>query len=230
MKTIGLIGGMSWESSALYYKIINQKTQQLLGRSHSCQCLMYSVDFEEIAFLQHQGDWGQLREIMIDAGRRLEAGGADFIVICTNTMHKLSDEMAAFVNIPILHIVDAAAEAIQKESLNKLGLIATKFSMEENFLKDRYKTKFNIDTIIPSKSEREDIHQIIYGELVKGIINPASKLRYQEIIHNLTKEGAQGIIAGCTEIELLIKPNDISVPLFETSKIHAERAVTFALE
>lgn len=229
MKTIGLIGGMSWESSDLYYQILNRTVQQQLGGVHSCQCLMYSVDFGEIAALQHQNDWDELAIQMINAGQRLERGGADFVLLCTNTMHKLVDQIQANINIPLLHIVDPTAEAIQQKAMKKVGLIATKFSMEGDFLRMRYKSKFDIDTIIPNELDRNVIHDIIYNELVKGIINPSSKQKFIEIMDKIIEQGAEGIISGCTEIELLIKPSDIQVELFETTKIHAEKAVSLAL-
>ncbi|MGN8057701.1 aspartate/glutamate racemase family protein [Pedobacter sp. 22163] len=230
MKTIGLIGGMSWESSDLYYQVINRKVQQTLGGIHSCQCLMYSVDFAEIASLQHTGEWDLLAKKMISAAQRVERGGADFILLCTNTMHKVAGEIQQNIDIPLLHIVDATATAIQNKKLKKLGLLATRFSMEDNFLKERFQSKYGIDTIIPDEDERRDVHDIIYGELIKGIISESSKQRYLEIIENLISKGAEGIIAGCTEIELLIKPTDLNVELFETTKIHAEMAVRIALE
>lgn len=230
MKTIGLIGGMSWESSDLYYQIINRKVQQTLGGIHSCQCLMYSVDFDEIASLQHSGEWDLLAKKMVSAAQRLELGGADFMLLCTNTMHKVAEEIQQNINIPLLHIVDATASAIQNKKLKKLGLLATRFSMEEDFLKERFKLKHGIETIIPDEHERRDVHEIIYGELIKGIISKGSKQRYLDIIENLISKGAEGIIAGCTEIELLIKPEDLDVELFETTRLHAEMAVSLALE
>jgi aspartate racemase len=230
MKTIGLIGGMSWESSALYYQLTNRKVQALLGGVHSCHCIMYSVDFAEIAHLQHKGQWDLLAEKMITAARKLEQGGADLIVLCTNTMHKVAADIEANSRVPFLHIVDATAAAIKKKNYKKLGLLATRFSMEEDFLKSRYKTKFGIETIVPDEQGRIDVHQIIYEELVKGIINPKSKQRFLEIIDSLVANGAEAIIAGCTEIELLITPADISVDLFQTARIHAEKAVEIALQ
>lgn len=229
MKTIGLIGGMSWESSDLYYQIMNRKVQQTLGGLHSCQSLMYSVDFAEIANLQHVNNWDELSIKMIDAAKRLEKGGADFILLCTNTMHKVADNIQHNINIPLLHIVDTASEEIQKQSLKKVGLMATKYSMEGDFLRSRYKSKFGIDTIIPNEKDRDDIHKIIYEELVKGVIKEKSKQRFIEIIDKLIDQGAEGIISGCTEIELLIKPSDIKVGLFETTRLHAEKAVKLAL-
>jgi aspartate racemase len=229
MKTIGLIGGMSWESSDLYYQILNRKVQQTLGGVHSCQSLMYSVDFAEIANLQHQNNWNELSAKMINAAQRLEKGGADFILLCTNTMHKVADNIQQNIKIPLLHIVDTTSEEINRKSLKKVGLIATKFSMEGDFLRNRYKSKFDIDTIIPNEMGRNIIHEIIYNELVKGIINESSKRKFLNIIDKLIEDGAEGIISGCTEIELLIKPTDIKVELFETTRLHAEKAVELAL-
>lgn len=229
MKVIGLIGGMSWESSVLYYQILNRKTQEILGGSHSSDCLMYSVDFGEIAMLQHQGDWESLEKKMIAAAQRLERGGADIILICTNTMHKMAEAIEQNTNIPLLHIVDSTAEAIQKKSYTKLGMLATKFSMEEDFLKNRYKTKYGIETMVPEAEQRNEVHRIIYEELVQGIIKESSRQYYLKIIDDLVKNGAEAIILGCTEIELLIKPEDVSVDLFATAKLHAEKAVNWAL-
>ena len=229
MKTIGLIGGMSWESSDLYYQIINRKTQELLGGVHSCQCLMYSVDFAQIAELQHKKQWDILAQHMVSIAKKLELAGADIIVLCTNTMHKVAPDIEKNITIPFLHIVDAVAEEIQKKSYTKLGLLGTKFSMEDDFLKSRYKDKFGIEAIIPDEDDRADVHRIIYEELVKGVITAKSKQRYLDIIEKLVLKGAEAIISGCTEIELLIKPSDIEVDLFQTTKIHAEKAVSMAL-
>jgi aspartate racemase len=230
LKTIGLIGGMSWESSALYYQILNRTVQQELGGVHSCECLMYSVDFAEIAELQHTGEWELLAGKMVSAAQHLEKGGAAFILLCTNTMHKVASAIEQQVNIPLLHIVDATAAEIQKRGYKKLGLLATRFSMEEDFLRGRYQDKFGLEIIVPEKEERDEVHRVIYEELVKGIISESSKQRYLEIIENLIGNGAEAIISGCTEIELLIKPEDISVDLFETTRIHAQAAVRMALE
>ncbi len=229
MKTIGLIGGMSWESTVLYYQTLNRTVQRRLGGSHSCQCLLYSFDFEEIARLQHEGRWDVLAMRMVDAAKRLEAGGADLLLICANTMHKVADEVHRSVGIPLVHIVDAAAERIQERSLSTLGLLATRYAMEEGFLRDRYRERFGIETLIPDEAERADIHRIIYEELVRGITTEASKRRFIEIIARLVERGAQGIIAGCTEIEILIQQADIAVELFATAKLHAEKAVELAL-
>jgi aspartate racemase len=204
MKTIGLIGGMSWESSSLYYQIINRTTQEKLGGVHSAKCLLYSVDFNEIALLQKEGNWKKLGELMVEAAQSLEKGGADFIVLCTNTMHKLYDEIQANVSIPLIHIGDATAEKIKEKEFKKAGLLGTSFTMEQDFFKGRLLNKHQIETIIPDETQRTVIHRIIYDELVKGIINNESRNIVLEIISDLIDKGAEGIILGCTEIELLI--------------------------
>jgi aspartate racemase len=225
----GLIGGISWESSAVYYILINRKTKEILGGSHSAKSLMYSVDFAEIAELQHQGNWAKLEEIMIDAAKRLEKGGADFIVICTNTMHLLADEIAASVKIPLVHIADASGEAIKKSGLEKVGLLGTKFTMEKDFLKGRLADRFGIETIIPDEIDREKVHSIIYNELVKGEIKDESRKIYVEIINKLLANGAKGIILGCTEIHLLVSNENTDAILFDTTTLHAEKAVATAI-
>jgi aspartate racemase len=230
MKTIGLIGGMSWESSAVYYKIINQKTKDALGGVHSCQCLMYSVDFGEIAALQHAGDWAKLGELMANAAQKLQRGGADFIVLCTNTMHKLADKIEESVHIPLLHIADVTAEAIKEKGVTKIGLLGTKFTMEQDFLKGRLGEKHGIESIIPNEKQREIIHRIIYEELVKGIISDKSRKAYLTIINDLISKGAEGIILGCTEIGLLVSNEFTDAILFDTTEIHATKAVEFALK
>ena len=230
MKTIGLIGGMSWESSQEYYRIINETVEETMGGLHSAKSLMYSFDFEEIEKLQHQGDWDKLAELMIQAAKDLEKGGADFIIICTNTMHKMADEVQKNIQIPLLHIADAAAERIKKKGVNKIGLLGTKFTMEEDFYKDRLIDKYEIEVIIPNEQERQIVHEVIYNELCLGKINQSSKKQFKEIIQNLISAGAEGIILGCTEIPLLIKQEDVEVPLFDTTTIHAKAAVKNALE
>ena len=230
MKTIGLIGGMSWESSQEYYRIINETVEETMGGLHSAKSLMYSFDFEEIEKLQHQGDWDKLAELMIQAAKDLEKGGADFIIICTNTMHKMADEVQKNIQIPLLHIADAAAERIKKKGVNKIGLLGTKFTMEEDFYKDRLMDKYEIEVIIPNEQERQIVHEVIYNELCLGKINLSSKKQFKEIIQNLISAGAEGIILGCTEIPLLIKQEDVEVPLFDTTTIHAKAAVKNALE
>jgi len=230
MKTIGLIGGMSWESSANYYQIINRQVKEILGGVHSSRSLMYSVDFGEIADLQHKEEWDKLALILIEAAQSLEKGGADFIVLCTNTMHKLSDHIQQNTNIPFLHIADATAMEIKKHQFSKVGLLGTKFTMEHDFLSKRFADNHSIQTIIPDQADRKIIHSIIYEELVKGIITDNSRAEYLKIINKLTSEGAEGIILGCTEIGLLVTQKDTATPLFDTTYIHACEAVRFALQ
>lgn len=230
MKTIGIIGGMSWESSAVFYKAINQKIKVKLGDSHSAKCLMYSVDFAEIAHLQHTDNWEDLAIIMIDAARKLEKGGADFVVLCTNTMHKLAKEIEDNITIPFIHIADATAHAIKDLSVKKVGLLGTKFTMEQDFFKTRILEKHNIETIIPNENQRKIVHNIIYEELVKGIINQESRKKFLEIIEDLIQQGAEGIILGCTEISLLITNEYTNHLLFDTTEIYATKAVELAVE
>lgn len=230
MKTIGLIGGMSWESSLEYYRIINETAKEKLGELHSAKCILHSFDFAEIEKLQHEGKWEKLTEYMIDAAQRLERAGADFIVLCTNTMHKMADDIQNNVNIPILHIADAIAEKILKKGLKKVGLLGTRFTMEEDFYKKRLKEKYDIEVITPDNDERETIHNVIYNELCLGAIKDSSKERFKGIIKNLIANGAEGVILGCTEIPLLVKEEDVEIPLFDTTTIHSKSAVEFALE
>ena len=230
MKTIGLIGGMSWESSSLYYQIINRTTQEKLGDVHSAKCILYSVDFNEIALLQKEGNWKKLDELMVEAAQSLEKGGADFIILCTNTMHKLSDEIEASVSIPLIHIGDAAAQKIKEKNFKKVGLLGTSFTMEQDFFKGRLLNRHQIETIIPDETQRAAIHRIIYDELVKGIVNNESRNIVLEIISDLIDKGAEGIILGCTEIELLITNEFTTAELFNTAEIHAKKAVEFALK
>jgi len=229
MKKIGMIGGMSWESSIEYYRIVNQTVREKLGGLHSARSIMYSVEFAEIEALQHQGRWDELASIMIEAARSLEKGGADFVIICTNTMHKLYDEVQANIKIPMLNIADATAEKIKTEGIDRIALLGTRFTMEEDFYKGRLVDKYGLDVIIPSTEQMEIVHRVIYDELCTGIIKPDSKQKYAEIIKLLVAEGAGGVILGCTEIGLLVKPEDSTVPLFDTTEIHAEAAVKYAL-
>jgi aspartate racemase len=230
MKIIGLIGGMSWESSAEYYRIINEKIKEKLGGLHSAKSLIYSVDFEEIERLQHQGKWQELIEIMVDAAKRLESGGADFIVICTNTMHKMADEIQKSVKIPLLNIADATAEKVKDRGIKKVGLLGTKFTMEENFYKGRLIDKYGLQVLTPNEQERQIVHDVIYKELCLGIVNPESKKKFIEIIKNLVSDGAEAVILGCTEIPLLIKQDDVEIPIFDTTRIHAEAAVEWSIK
>lgn len=229
MKTIGMIGGMSWESSIEYYRIINETVRTELGGLHSAKSMMVSVEFAEIETLQHQDRWDEAAKILIAAARSLESGGADFTIICTNTMHKLYDNIQQSVRIPLLHIADATAELIKAQGIQKIALLGTRFTMEENFYKGRLIEKYGLEVIIPGSEDMEIIHRIIYDELCAGVIQPDSKQQYADIIQRLAKEGAEGIILGCTEIGLLVKQEDSPVPLFDTTEIHARAAVKYAL-
>ncbi len=229
MKTIGLIGGMSWESSIEYYRIINEEVRARLGGLHSAKSVMVSVDFAEIETLQHAGAWDELTARMIDAARQVQAGGGDFVVLCTNTMHKMADDMAAAIDIPLLHIADATAARITARGLGAIGLLGTRFTMEEDFYKGRLESKHGLKALIPDENERADVHRIIYEELVVGDIRPESKARYVEIMQHLVARGAEGVILGCTEIGLLVGQDDIDVPVFDTTLIHAQVAVEYAL-
>lgn len=228
MKTIGLIGGMSWESSAQYYAIINRAVRERLGGGHSARSLMYSVDFGEIERLQHDGDWATLTDRMIDAARRVEAGGADFVLICTNTMHLMADEVATAISIPLLHVVDPAAIAIVASGARRVGLLGTAFTMEKTFYRDRLAAA-GLDVIVPDAPDRRDVHRVIYEELVAGKIEPSSRAAYRAIIARLIERGAQAIVLGCTEIMLLVDQSDSAVPLFDTTTLHALAAVDLAL-
>ena len=229
MKTIGMIGGMSWESSIEYYRIVNQTVREKLGGLHSAKSIMYSVEFAEIEALQHQNRWDELAKIMIEAARSLERGGADFVIICTNTMHKLYDKVQNDIKIPMLNIADATAEKIKADGIDKIALLGTRFTMEEDFYKGRLVDRYGLDVIIPAEKEMEIVHRVIYDELCAGIINSDSKQKYAEIIKGLVAEGAAGVILGCTEIGLLVKQEDSPVPLFDTTEIHARAAVDYAL-
>lgn len=229
MKTIGLIGGMSWESSAEYYKFINEEVKHQLGGLHSAKCILFSVDFEEIEKYQVIGDWESAGHVLANAAISLEKAGADFIVICTNTMHKVIDLIEENIQIPILHIADTTANQIKAHGIQKIGLLGTKFTMEQDFYKSRVE-KYNIQVIVPEEAERAMVHQIIYDELCLGVLKESSKEKYLDIINRLVAEGAEGIILGCTEIGLLIKQQDTEIPLFDTTKIHAIESVKQALQ
>ncbi|MDQ0497165.1 aspartate/glutamate racemase family protein [Paenibacillus brasilensis] len=229
MKTIGLIGGMSWESSLLYYQIINQRVKEKLGGHHSAKSLMYSVDFQEIKTLQHQGNWVEATRIMIDSAQKLENGGADLILICTNTMHKMAHEVEESISIPLIHIADSTAIEIVKDDIKKVALLGTAFTMEQDFYKGRLIERFGLEVIVPNEAERMVIHDIIYQELCLGIVKEESKQSYLKIINSLVQQGAEAIILGCTEITLLISQDDCSIPIYDTTRLHAECAVDFAL-
>jgi aspartate racemase len=229
MKMIGLIGGMSWESSIEYYRLINERVRERLGGLHSAQSLMISVDFAEIEVLQHEGRWDEAAAAMVAAARRLERGGADFVVLCTNTMHRVAEEIERAIDIPFLHIADATAEKIKAAGLEAVGLLGTRFTMEEDFYKGRLETRHGLEILIPGPEDRAIVHRVIYEELVVGEIHPTSRAAYLEIIATLVDRGAQGVILGCTEIGLLVKPGDAPVPVFDTTAIHAATAVDLAL-
>ena len=229
MKTIGLIGGLSWESSIEYYRIINQETQRRLGGLHSAKCLMHSFDFAEIEALQGAGDWKTATKRMIAAARSLEGAGADCIVICSNTMHRMADDVAAAVDLPLIHIADATAEFILADGLQSVGLLGTRYTMEQDFYKGRMADRFGLDVRIPDAEGRDIVHRIIYEELVRGVIKSDSRAGYQAVIENLRENGAQAVILGCTEIGLLIKPEHCPIPSYDTTYLHALAAVEWAL-
>lgn len=230
MKTLGLIGGMSWESSIEYYKLINEKTREHLGGHHSCQSLMYTVDFDAIVKLQHEGRWQELDVIMADAAKTLEDAGADLIILCTNTMHLCSKAILEKISIPFLHIAEATGQEIIARKLKKVGLLGTRFTMEKDFYKEVLRNKFNIEIVLPNEQERVRVHDIIYQELVHGQIKEESREEYKIIIRRMEEAGAEGVILGCTEIPLLISGSDVKIPIFDTTKIHAEKAVEWLLK
>ncbi|WP_207885153.1 aspartate/glutamate racemase family protein [Pseudomonas sp. 30_B] len=229
MKTIGLIGGMSWESTIPYYRQINQTIKERLGGLHSAKIVLYSVDFHEIERLQHAGDWDAAGRLLAEAARSLRAAGADFLVLCTNTMHKVAPAIEAAVDIPLLHIADPTAEAIRAAGVTRVGLLGTRFTMEQAFYKDRLQEKYDLQVLTPSDEERQVVHRIIYEELCLGQIRDESRDAYRRIIASLVARGAQAVILGCTEISLLVGPQDASVPLFDTTAIHARQAAERAL-
>ena len=226
---IGLIGGMSWESSAEYYRIINETVRDRLGGLRSARILMWSFDFGEIEALQHAGRWDDATALLADAARRLERGGADFFLICTNTMHRMADAVAASVTIPLLHIADPTAGRIRAANLTRVGLLGTAFTMEQDFYKGRLRDSFGLDVLTPDPADRATVHRIIYEELVQGRVEPTSRDAYRAVIARLVARGAQAVILGCTEIMLLVRPEDSAVPLFDTTALHAEAAVDRAL-
>ncbi len=230
MKTIGLIGGMSWESTAHYYQLLNKRVNQRLGGHHSVRLLMYSVDFDDLARLQAAGKWDEATAMMVDAAVRLERAGADFLLIGTNTMHISAPAIEEAVAVPLLHIADAAGERIKAAGIRRVGLLGTAFTMEKDFYKGRLREKFGIETMIPGAAQRKIVHNIIYDELVRGVLNPASKQAYREIIAELVSNGAEGIILGCTELMMIIEQSDSTVPLFDTTTLHSEAAVEYALQ
>ena len=228
MKMIGLIGGMSWESSAQYYRLINEGVRAARGPSSSAKCLLWSFDFAEIALLQRLGDWDRQEKLLIDAAQRLELAGAAVLLICTNTLHKVAQGVQAAVQIPLLHIADPTGQAVAAAGLRKVGLLGTAFTMEQAFFKDRL-GQFGFEVLVPEPDDRALVHRIIYDELVAGQIHEAARAAYREVIARLVEAGAEGVILGCTEIMLLIGPQDSAVPLFDTVQLHAEAAVRLAI-
>jgi len=229
MKTVGLLGGMSWESTVSYYQVLNRVIGSRLGGLHSARVILLSVDFQEIELLQHQGKWDELGEILARDARALEGAGADFLVIATNTMHLVAPAIEEAISIPLLHIADATAMRIKDSGIGKVGLLGTSFTMEEPFYRGRLEERHGLDVLVPSREDREVIHRVIYEELVLGKILPESRAEYQRIVKALQGEGAEGVILGCTEIGLLLGPGDTDLPLFDTALIHSEAAAEFSV-
>ncbi|PIE00021.1 MAG: aspartate racemase [Thiothrix nivea] len=229
MKTIGLLGGMSWESTVDYYRIINQGVKQALGGLHSAKIVLNSVDFAQIGQLQHQGDWEGTAEILCQAAQQTERAGADFLLICTNTMHKIAPQVQAAIDIPLLHIADATAEALQAAGVQQVGLLGTAFTMEQDFYKERLRDTFGLEVLVPDEAGRKLVHDVIYQELCLGQVQDTSREQYVQIIDQLAEQGAEAVILGCTEIGILVKQADTTVRLFDTTMIHAEKAVQLAL-
>jgi aspartate racemase len=229
MKTIGLIGGMSWESTVPYYRVINETVKARLGGLHSARLVLYSVDFHDIEQLQHAGDWDAAARILADAARSLQAAGAQFIVLCTNTMHKVADRNEAAVSIPLLHIADPTAEEIRRAGHHTVGLLGTRFTMEQAFYRDRLSERHGLRVLVPEAADRETVHRVIYEELCLGVIRPSSRQAYRRILADLAARGAQAVILGCTEISLLVDASDSAVPLFDTTALHARAAALEAL-
>ncbi|RWX70763.1 aspartate/glutamate racemase family protein [Mesorhizobium sp. M4B.F.Ca.ET.089.01.1.1] len=230
MKTLGLIGGMSWESTAIYYRLLNEIVRERLGGLHSAQLLLWSFDFAEIAERQHAGDWQGAGVLLFEAARKLEAGGAEGLVVCTNTMHRLADEVQAAVSIPLIHIADATAVAVRDAGVRRPALLATRFTMEQDFYKGRLAEKYGLQPIVPDQAGRDMVHRVIYDELCQGIVKPDSHAAYVEEVGRLRRdENIDGVIMGCTEITMLIGQADFDIPVFDTTRLHAEAAVAFAL-
>ncbi|MBS9405517.1 aspartate/glutamate racemase family protein [Halomonas sp. TRM85114] len=229
MKTIGLLGGMSWESTASYYRALNEGVKAALGGLHSAKLCLYSIDFAEIEGLQHAGDWDATAEILSQAARSVEAGGADFLLIGTNTMHKVAPQVAEAISIPLLHIADATAQRMAADGIRRVGLLGTRFTMEQDFYKGRIAEGFGIEVLVPNESQRDLVHEVIYHELCMGELKESSRQRYLEIIDSLREQGAEAVILGCTEIALLVQQNHTAVPLYDTTAIHAEEAIKWAL-
>ncbi|ANZ20815.1 aspartate/glutamate racemase family protein [Streptomyces noursei] len=228
MKTIGLIGGMSWESTAEYYRLLNELTRQRLGGLHSAKCVLYSVDFAEIERLQAEARWDEAGDILAEAAKALEAAGAELLLLCTNTMHKVADRVGSAVGVPLLHLADTTAEAVRDRGVRRVGLLGTAFTMEQDFYRGRL-ASHGLDVLVPKAAGREIVHRVIYEELCLGVVKEESRDAYRAVIDELIAAGAEGIVLGCTEIELLIRPQDSPVPVFPTTRLHAEAAVSRAL-
>lgn len=229
MKTIGLLGGMSWESTVSYYRALNEGVKAARGGLHSARIILNSLEFAEIETLQSKGDWQALADILVEAGLAVERAGADGLLICTNTMHKVAPEVQAALSIPLLHIADATGEVLKSAGIRQIGLVGTRYTMEQPFYRDRIEQQFGIDVLVPDLAERDAIHRIIFEELCQGVISDASRSVFLDAISALAGRGAQGVILGCTEIALLVKPSDTDVPLFDTTQIHVDQAVRWAL-
>lgn len=229
MKTIGMLGGMSWESTVSYYRAINEGVRARLGGLHSARILLYSVEFQEIERLQHQGDWGATAAILVQAARAVERGGADGLIICTNTMHKVADQIEQALSIPLLHIADATASRLAGDGVRRVGLLGTRFTMEQPFYRERLEQRFGIEVRVPEASDRERVHRVIYDELCQGRIREASRQEYLRIIQDLHRAGAEAVILGCTEIALLVQQSRTEVPLYDTTALHAAATVEFLL-
>ncbi|SBS33741.1 Aspartate racemase [Marinomonas aquimarina] len=230
MKTIGMLGGMSWESTQGYYRAVNEGVKQTLGGLHSAKIVLNSVDFAEIEACQRSADWPQAGKLLSQAAQSVEAAGADFLLICTNTMHKVADDIEAAINIPLLHVADATGAALQQAGVTKVGLLGTAFTMEQDFYKGRLRAKYDLDVMVPNDADRQMVHQVIFQELCLGVTSAASKAEYLRVIQSLKAQGAQAVILGCTEIGMLVSQADTEVPLFDTTAIHAQAAVTIALK
>lgn len=229
MKTLGLIGGMSWESTVPYYRLINEGIKQRLGGLHSAKLVLYSVDFAEVEALQRAGQWHEAGQLLAHAATALQAAGAQGLVLCTNTMHKVAEAVTAAVDLPLIHIADATAQAVQRAGLQRVGLLGTRFTMEQDFYKGRLADRFGLQVSVPSAAQRDEVHRIIYEELCLGQVHAASRQAYRRVMDAMVTDGAQGIILGCTEIGLLVGPQDSSVPLFDTMALHAQAAVDWML-
>lgn len=229
MKTIGLLGGMSWESTASYYRLINEGVKARLGGLHSARICLYSIDFDDIEQLQRAGQWQQAAQLLAEGARAVQSAGADFLLICTNTMHKVAPEVAAAIDIPLLHIVDTTGKKLLADSIDKVGLLGTRFTMEQAFYRDRLSERFGVEVLVPDAAQRDRVHQVIYSELCQGDIRASSRQQFVAVIDALRARGAQAVILGCTEIALLVQPQDTGVPLLDTTALHAAGAVELAL-